>query len=232
MTKGADLYRLQCLNHEADKKQRRLEEIQAALGESEALRQARRASEAAQALVKKWTVRQRDMELEIQGITDKISRSEQRLYGGAVTNPKELADLQAEVAALRRRRQKREDDLLAAMIALEEAETSQADAQERLDGTRAAWTAQQADLAAEQDALQERLGEIEQARAQVLPKIEADDLATYRALRRRKGGLAVVQVRDGACGGCGLAVSPSLEWQLRHEGIGICSNCGRIIVRV
>ena len=73
--------------------------------------------------------------------------------------------------------------------------------------------------------------EIEQARADVLPTIEAGDLAAYQTLRRRKGGLAVVQVRNGACGGCGIVVSPALEWQLRHDGLSTCGNCGRIIVR-
>jgi len=50
-------------------------------------------------------------------------------------------------------------------------------------------------------------------------------------LRRRKGGLAVVQVRDGACGGCGVIISPSLKWQLRQEKLVCCGNCERIVVR-
>jgi predicted nucleic acid-binding Zn-ribbon protein len=232
MTKGADLYRLQCLDREGDEKRRRLTEVEAALGESEALNQARRSLESVQALVKKRALRQRDLELQTQGVADKISRSEQRLYSGAVTNPKELTDLQSEVASLRRRRQKLEDDLLAAMIELEERQDAQVDAQRHLDQTQAQWTAQQADLAAERDKLQDKLTEIERMRTQVLPKIDAADLANYQTLRRRKSGFAVVQVRNGACGGCGLAVPPSLEWQLRHEEVGTCSNCGRILVRV
>jgi predicted nucleic acid-binding Zn-ribbon protein len=232
MTKGADLYRLQCLDRERDERGRRLTEVEAALGESEALNQARRSLESVQALVKKRAVRQRDLELETQGVANKISRSEQRLYSGAVTNPKELTDLQSEVAALRRRRQKLEDDLLAAMIELEEAQDAEVDAQRHLDHTQAQWTAQQADLTEERDRLQDKLAQIERMRTQLLPKIDAADMANYQALRRRKSGLAVVQVRNGACGGCGLAVPPSLEWQLRHEEVGTCSNCGRIIVRV
>jgi len=232
MTKGADLYRLQCLDREGDERRRRLTEVEAALGESEALNQARRSLESVQALVKKRALRQRDLELQTQGVADKISRSEQRLYSGAVTNPKELTDLQSEVASLRRRRQKLEDDLLAAMIELEERQDAQVDAQRHLDQTQAQWTAQQADLAAERDKLQDKLTEIERMRTQVLPKIDAADLANYQTLRRRKSGFAVVQVRNGACGGCGLAVPPSLEWQLRHEEVGTCSNCGRILVRV
>lgn len=231
MTREADLYRLQCLDSEGDRKRRRLGEVEAALGESEALKQARRALGSAEALVRRWMVQQRDLELEVQGVSDRISRSEQRLYSGTVKNPKELTDLQAEVAALQRRQQKLEDDLLEAMIEGEEAETAHAQAQRHLDETQAYWSAQQAELMAEREALQGRLAEIEQARVGLLPRIEAGDLSTYQGLRRRKGGLAVVQVRDGACGGCGVAVTSGLEWQLRQEGLGYCSNCERMIVR-
>ncbi len=231
MTKGADLYRLQCLDSETDAKQRRLAEVEAALGESEALQEARQALESAQALVQRWALRQRDLELEIQSPSDKISRSEQRLYSGTVKNPKELADLQAEIASLRRRQQKLEDDLLEAMIEREEAETAQAQAEEHLNETQTCWSAQQADMMFEREALQAQLAEIEQARTSLLPSIEAGDLATYQALRHRKGGLAVAQVHDGACSVCGVAISPRLEWQLRHGEPACCNNCECIIVR-
>jgi predicted nucleic acid-binding Zn-ribbon protein len=232
MTKGAALYRLQSLDSEGDVHQSRLTNVKAALGESEELRQAHRAVESAQALARKWQSRQHNLELEIQGLADKTSRSEQRLYSGAVTNPKELTDLQAKVASLRRRRQKLEDDLLEAMIEREETEAAQAQAQQHLDEVRTSWSAQQADLMAEQEELEQRLEEIKQARAELLPSIDADDLETYQSLRRRKGGLAVTQITNDACGVCGLAVSPNLKWQLRHEGMVTCTNCERIIVQL
>ncbi len=232
MTQGADLYRLQCLDGEGDAKQRRLSEIKAALGESQALKQARLALENAQVLVRKWAVQQRDLELKAQGISDKTSRSEQRLYSGTVKNPKELADLQAEVASLQQRRKKLEDDLLEIMIEREEAEATQTKAQQHLDETQSHWSLVQADLMAEQEELQKALAEIEQARLELLPSIEAGDLGTYQHLRRMKGGLAVTQMTGDACGACGMAVSPNLKWQLRQEGRVYCSNCERIIVRI
>ncbi|MDY6874606.1 MAG: hypothetical protein SWK90_00150 [Chloroflexota bacterium] len=232
MTKGVNLYHLQCLDSEADMKQHRLAEIEAASRKDEPLRQARQALESAQSLTKKWALRQRDLELEIQGLSNKITRSEQRLYSGEVKNPKELADLQAKITSLKKRRQNLENDLLEAMIEREETETTQEQAQAHLDETQARWSAQIANLMNEQDALQENLAEIEQARVALLPSIEAGDLTVYQSLRRRKGGLAVVQVRDGACGGCGVAISPSLKWQLRQDTPVYCSNCERLIVLV
>src|SRR4030042_4124098 len=111
MTKGVNLHRLQGLDSEGDRKRRRLAEIEAALSESDALRQARRAVERVQEHVRELMVKQRDSELEVQGLADKISHDEQRLYSGAIKNPKELADLKAEVAGLKRRRQQVGGDL-------------------------------------------------------------------------------------------------------------------------
>ena len=232
MTDGANLHRLQGLDSEGDRKRRRLAEIEAALNESDALRQARQAVERAQEHVHQLTVKQRDSELEVQGLAEKTSHDELRLYSGAIKNPKELADLQAEVAVLKRRRQQLEGDLLEVMIEREDAEAAQAQAQSHLDELQAAWSVQQADLLGEREGLQAKLAEIEQARGAILPSIDSGNLAVYEALRRRKGGLAVVQLRDGACGGCGVTISPSLEWQLRQGKLVPCGNCERILVRL
>lgn len=232
MSESSNLYRLQCLDSEADVKRQRLREVETALGENAALQQARQAVQDAQGQTHKWALRQRDLELEIAGLADKASHAEQRLYSGVLRNPKEMDDLQKEIAALRRRQKQLEDELLEAMIAREEAESVQAQAQKRLDEIQARWEAQQANLLREREALQGRLAEIEQARAALLPQIEPGDLAVYQPLRQRKGGVAVAQVLDGACSACGITLSPGVEWQLRQGKLVCCSNCERILVRV
>lgn len=232
MSESSNLYRLQCLDSEADAKQQRLKEIAAALRESEALQQARRTTEEAQAQAQQCALRQRDLELQTRGLVDKIARFEQRLYEGTIKNPKELDDLQKDIASLRRRQQQLEDELLEVMLKREEAENTHTQAQTRLEEIQAQWSAQQADLLRERDALQARLAEIEQERATLLPQIEADILSTYQYLRRRKGGVAIAQMLDGACSACGVALPPGLEWQLRQGKRACCSNCERILVRV
>lgn len=232
MTAEADFYRLQCLDSEGDKRRRRLAEVEAMLGETKGLDRAQRAVEEAQTHVQKREVRQRDQELEVQGLSDKITREEQRLYSGAIKNPKELQDMQAEVASLNRRRQQLEEALLETMIELEEAQSGLTQAEEHLAAARASWTTDQAELGNEHAALKARLAEIEQAREAVLPNIDAGDLSVYQGLRPQKGGVAVVPVEAGACGGCGVGLPPSLEWQLREGHLTTCGNCGRILVRV
>ncbi len=230
MTMGENLQRLQRLDSEYDQKSQRLTEVEAKLGKDDVVRQARRALETARRLTQKSKHRQHDLELEVEGLLDRISRSEQRLYSGKVNNPKELADLQAEVTSLKRRRRKLEDDLLDAMIKREEADTAQEQAEGKLDEIESRWSTQQADLKVEREELQARLEEIEQKRAELLPSIEASVLASYRSLREQKRGQVVVNLRDGACGGCGVTLSPILEWELREGKLVYCDNCKRIIV--
>ncbi|HDD24999.1 MAG TPA: hypothetical protein ENF52_06155 [Chloroflexi bacterium] len=233
-TRGEDLYQLQQLDSEKDAVERRLTEVETALGESQALVQAREAVAEGQRRYQKHTLRQRDLELQVQSVTAKIRASEQRLYGGNVKNPKELTDLQAEIASLRRRQEKLEDTLLEVMIAREETEGMLEQAQKHLQQVEAAWQTAQADLMTERHALQEKRAELEQAIAALLPRISTDDVETYRDLRRRKGGLAVVEAqgKEDSCGACGMAISPGLKWQLREEGVGYCTNCERILVRL
>jgi predicted nucleic acid-binding Zn-ribbon protein len=230
MARGEDLYHLQQLDSEWDARQRRLADIEAGLKDDRELRDARQALETAEKRAQKWYVKQRDLELEIQSLSDKMSRSEKRLYGGKVKNPKELADLQAEIASLKRRRQKLEDILLEAMIEREQAEETRDEADATLDKAASLWSTRQADLTAEREELGQRLEKIQQERETVMPRIEAAVLATYESLREQKGGQAVALVRDDTCTGCGVAISPSAEWRLRQGEMCHCDTCRRILV--
>jgi predicted nucleic acid-binding Zn-ribbon protein len=232
MSTGEDLYHVQQLDSEWDARQRRLVDIEAELRDDHALREARRTLETAEKRAQTWYIKQRDLELEIQSLSDKMSRSEKRLYGGKVKNPKELADLQAEIASLKRRRQKLEDMLLEAMIEREEAEEARDEADAALEKTASIWSTRQADLKAEWGEFGQRLERIQQEREAVVPRIEAAVMATYESLREQKGGQAVALVRDDVCTGCGVAISPSAEWKLRQGEMCHCDTCRRILVLV
>jgi hypothetical protein len=232
MSRAEDLYHLQQLDSEWDARQQRLLDIETALKDDRALREARRTLDTAKKHAQKWYITQRDLELAIESLSDKMSRSEKRLYGGKVKNPKELADLQAEIASLKRRRRRLEDTLLEAMIEREEAEEARDEAHATLEQTTSMWSRRQADLKTEREELGRRLEEIQQDREAVVPQIEARIMMTYESLREQKGGQAVAPVRDDTCTGCGVAISPSAEWRLRQGEMCYCDTCRRILVLI
>lgn len=224
------LLRLQELDNERDAALRRLTEIESALEDSRALEGARKRLVKAEKRALRCQTKQRDLELEIESLSEKMSRSEKRLYGGKVQNPKELSDLQAEIDSLKRRRQKLEDALLEAMINREEAESARDDARSHLAEIESEWSAQQADLKAERETLERRISEIEQRRRALTSRLNPETLQVYERVRERKGGQAVAQMRGDACGACGVTVPPSMEWKLRQGELIHCDTCGRIVV--
>ena len=230
MSRAADLYRLQQLDDKWDAGAKRLAEIEAALADDAALRQAQKSAQAADELAQRQAVRQKDLELELQGIKDEITVAEQRLYSGVIRNPKELGDLQAKIASLKRFLERKEDELLQAMLDLEEAEEAQRSAHESLRDKEAAWAAAHESLLRERDEVQAAQAQVEQAREALLVNIPPSDLDIYRDLRQDKGGWAVAVLRDGSCTACGIQVPAWRLGQGRESGLLTCGNCERILV--
>ncbi|HEY4722399.1 MAG TPA: hypothetical protein VII92_11155, partial [Anaerolineae bacterium] len=64
-------------------------------------------------------------------------------------------------------------------------------------------------------------------------QLSAADLTLYDQLRRRKGGLAVVELDHNACSGCGVKPTHSVVQQLRQgDQLARCGNCERILVQI
>ena len=194
------------------------------------MRRARRMAAEAEARLKTCRAKMRDLDLEVASLSQKIEADEGRLYSGRVSNPKELASLEDEVASLKRWREKKEEDLLRAMLETEEAEGALADAQSIMAQVMETWGAEQTALAEEQARLGERLVELREKREALAAIIGPGDMAAYESLRQRKGGRAVAAVRNGLCEGCRMN-PPSSQVQHARTGTDLvfCNNCGRIL---
>ena len=71
------------------------------------------------------------LEFDAQSLGSKIAAANERMYSGAVTNPKELQDLQHETQSLRKRQEALEEQQFEALMAAEAAETEQAGSSHR-----------------------------------------------------------------------------------------------------
>jgi predicted nucleic acid-binding Zn-ribbon protein len=229
MIRSAPLYALQKVDSEILARRERLATIDAQLGETDELIALRDRLTEIRDSMRTWRARQRDEELQLQGVQQKKRASEQRLYGGKVRNPKELSDLQAEVKSLTRRQEVIEESVFEAMVMIEELEATESQVARDLQRVDRKWKADQAELCAEQEAQAGRLAELmaeRQARADAIP---APDLNTYEHLRDRKGGLAVAELRGAECQGCMTAVSASRVKEARSYSLAFCGTCGRIL---
>ena len=160
MSRVQHLYQLQLLDSELDQANQQLAQVTAALGESEALKQARAAVEAAEKELLAARTTLKDLDLEVSGLVTKINQQEKLLYGGQKMSPKEAANLQDEVASLKRWQEKREEVLLEAMVAVEEAEAASEQAAVNLATTQAGWSTDQEGLTRQRIALEGKVAEL------------------------------------------------------------------------
>ena len=233
MSKAELLLDLQAIDSKIDQLSKRLAEVKAAQRETDELIAARQAANEAERAAAQRRSARKDLELADATVDDKIIQAEKRLYGGLVKNPKELLDLQNDISSLKRQKAALDDQLLDAMFALEEAEDALTRHIAARDQIEATWKTSQSDLSAEQTHLETELAQ--QFKEQVAARTQLDqaDLVLYDQLRRRKGGVAVVEIAGLTCAGCGVRVTAAVLQQLSHaDQFTRCGNCERILVRV
>lgn len=230
MAQLLQLYQLQTIDSEIDQTRQQLRDIAAQLGESEALRQANSQQQAAEAKLRRAQAKMQDLELELKSLTQKISGQEKLLYSGKGISPKEAANLQEEVASLKRWQTDREENLLEAMVAVEEAEHELTDTTSHLSTVSTTWNNEQKELQANSTQLKKRLVELKERRPGVVAEVDPAILSVYERLRPKKAGRAVVAVKGGVCQGCGMTPSNNRLQQARAGNeLVYCGACGRIL---
>ncbi|HEX2294922.1 MAG TPA: C4-type zinc ribbon domain-containing protein, partial [Actinomycetota bacterium] len=166
------------------------------------------------------------------GLLDqKIAREEQRMFSGGVSNPKELAALQAEVESLKRKKTTLEDELLEAMLGREQAASTMDGLTKERDETAteaAELTKVVADLTGDIGADMEKHAT---ARTEIAGVIPADLVKLYDHLRAAKGGVGAAALEGGTCLGCHTKLPQRELERMRAEGgLQRCDNCRRILV--
>ncbi len=186
------------------------------------------ANEQARATASALATKQRDLEARLADAESKMKDRRMRIT--RIRNDKELGLA------------KREVDLLKDEITGVEAELQQVYEQvEAATTTLAALEGELKTIAesreAEATALRDtiaRLGaDIERDRTRreaLLGTVDAELRRRYEMILSRRGGLAVVPVRDGTCQGCRMRVPPQLYNQIqRGEQVILCPSCQRML---
>lgn len=230
MNIAATLYKLQQLDLQITEGEQRQRDIEAQLGDNVELCSVRAAVSDCEAQLSVWRGRLKALELELQGVEERIARNEARLYGGHVTNPKELSSLEQDQASQKRRRSELEDDVLEAMSQVEELETNLETKRETLRVIETRWNQAQVRLKEELSKVNAELESLRQERETLRRRISADTLARYEELRRKKGGRAVAMLKGQMCEGCRVTVpSGTAQQAQRSSDLVLCDNCGRIL---
>jgi uncharacterized protein len=176
-------------------------------------------------------LQQSRLEGEIELLEQKLTKEEQRLFSGAVSNPKELSSLQAEVEMLKRKRTTLEDELLEAM----EQREAGAETESSLRAERAGAAEKEGRLSA---TVEEFMTEIDsqlkthtEARMALASEIPDVLLDLYDKTRAAKHGIGAAALVGDTCQGCHTKLPAAEVERLRSErGLQRCDNCRRLLI--
>jgi predicted nucleic acid-binding Zn-ribbon protein len=230
MMRTADLWRLQEIDSALDARRATVEEAQSRIGESEQIAELRAALAEKVAAQRAAESAQKDLELQADDLRGKIAPAEEKLYSGAIKNPKELADLQHDIDQHKRQLSEIEDRDIEALSAVETAEQQRQDVEAQLESMEQAWREEQADLSARIDRLTDEIAGFEAERRDQAADIEPEILRTYDHVRRAHQGRGVARLDRNLCLGCRISLPTSTVNKARAGNALVqCPNCERIL---
>ncbi|PKQ28068.1 MAG: hypothetical protein CVT63_04710 [Candidatus Anoxymicrobium japonicum] len=183
--------------------------------------------------LEEMTHKQHKLDGELDLLSSKVKKEEEKLFSGTIMNPKELSAIQAEIISLRKKCDEMETEDLQEMEEIEALRKDVAVSKARVADVE---EKERKALSSRDSVLSDRKGDIaalEMRRDSLKRNLEESVRENYEKLLRDKGGLAVVPiVQSRTCGGCHIDFSRSQIDQFQHnEGIFYCEFCRRILVK-
>lgn len=230
MSRTSALYELQQVDSGLDSRVARMRQIDERMGDREELTIARAQYEEIASRLAQEQATLKNLSHEAEETGSRLRGLDRKMYDGSIKNPKELGQMQEEASHLRVRLKTLEDSALDVMLALEETEDVEAEAMKHLESVQHEQELFHTGLTEEKDKLMGQAKVLQVKRQRSVGELPWADLQLYERMRRSKGGLAVVEVRNSICGGCHSTIPASVLRQARtHAEITTCPTCGRII---
>jgi uncharacterized protein len=175
--------------------------------------------------------RQRQLEREVDVLTQRRDAERLRLYDGSVVNARELKAVEAEIDTTERRINDHEDQLLTILEEVEGLEGKVAGIEQAQQAVRQ----RVEELTVERDTSAKELiaqqAELGAARDQQAADIASDLLTRYEQAAERAGGTGVGKLVDNACSACRVQMSRADVGDL-YAGppLTTCPQCRRLLV--
>jgi predicted nucleic acid-binding Zn-ribbon protein len=173
-------------------------------------------------------------EADVEQVRARAKRDQQRLDAGQVSSPRELENLQHEIASLEKRQADLEEVELEVLQRLEDVQTlldSLRRQQAAVELTLAAATSRRDAQWAEIDT---EAAELSGQRSVLAPEVPDELLALYEKLRAANGGVGAAALHQRRCQGCRLELNTTDVNRIRaaaEDEVVRCEECGRILVR-
>lgn len=177
-------------------------------------------------------VKMKRVELDLKEKSNKIEKHQEDLFGGKVSDIKELKQLQKVIGKYKEEKDQIEEDLL---IFMEESENFQKiiiDFQEALKDKEEKYEKCKEETNANITKTVNMVNSLNNKRKKIIEKInDIRFLNQYELLRRDKGGDVILLVDNAICPGCFLDLPSDVVYHLKTDSsMVICPNCSRILI--
>ncbi len=170
------------------------------------------------------------LESDLATLKSQVGELETRLYGGAITNVRELTAIETEHSAARRNLAQIEESIAPAEVAAEHARQRLEELTEELTSKGKIWETRKIELGQEKTKVGTEFNEMLEVRNAEVSQIPEADLARYTRLFRSNRGMAIVRVDRGVCQGCAVRLPIGELTRLRSADGPIPCSCGRALL--
>ena len=171
----------------------------------------------------------RVLEKEVESFQSELARLEKQLFD--VKTNDEFTAMQHQIANVKTKRSDRETEILDLMEREESLTAAVAKGEAAVAGSERALKDGNAALDTETRTLDAEVSERTHVRDEGRAPIGAQTLAKYDRLYAGREGIAIAEVRKGACAACHRALSAhELQLAKQAEAIRSCEGCGRILI--
>jgi len=171
-------------------------------------------------------------ELALAEKSNKINKHQEDLYGGKISDIKELKQIQKVIANYKEEKDSMEEDLLDLMEEMEDLDKSIGHIDEDLKVKEKEFKKSKEEMDLVRSLIEKNMNSLNIKRKEILSKMTNDRLLKeYELIRKEKGGKAIIEVDGSICPGCYLDLPSDVIYQLeKNRKIVICPNCSRILI--
>ena len=181
---------------------------------------------------KKLQVKLKRIELNLTEKSNKIEKHQEDLYGGKISDIKELKQIQKVIANYKEEKDSIEEDVLDLMEEMEDLDKSIGHLDDDLKAKEKEFKKRKEETDLSRLVIEKNMNSLNIKREETFNKITDDRLLKeYGHLRKEKGGKAIMEVDGSMCPGCYLDLPSDAIYQLKkNRKIIICPNCSRILI--
>jgi predicted nucleic acid-binding Zn-ribbon protein len=171
-----------------------------------------------------------DLELKQKGSQDKIKKFDKELYGGKVVNPREVENIEREIASLKRQVASHDERIMELWELIPPAEKDAEAIAAQIEEKKKQFAERRKQAMIEKEQLEAEYKKYAAARPKLAEEVRNPGLlARYDGIRQRHGSGMTEITKTGHCGACGTHLPERTLQMLKDDKAATCESCHRLL---